>query len=50
MILDKDNKLKINKILFFEEVLKPGSLDVGDVIGRDAVKNLFAKKSRLTRR
>lgn len=43
MVLDKDNKIKITKILFFEEVLKPGSLDVSDVLGRDVVKNLFAK-------
>jgi hypothetical protein len=43
--LDEKKTFKIQKILFFEEILPPGTLDVGDVLKRDAgMANLFTKK------
>ncbi len=44
LIIDEKNSLKIKKILFFEEVLAPGSLDMADLLSRDNVKNLFSAK------
>lgn len=43
LILDENRTIKIQKILFFEEILPPGTLDVGDVLRRDAgMANLFS--------
>jgi hypothetical protein len=43
LILDRNKTLKIRKILFFEEILPPGTLDVGDVLRKDAgMANLFS--------
>ena len=40
--LDENKTIKIKKILFFEEVLPQGTLDVGDVLKRDAgIADLF---------
>jgi hypothetical protein len=40
--LDENDTIKIQKILFFEEILPLGTLDVGDVLKKDAgMKGLF---------
>ena len=35
LMLDENNTIKIKKVLFFEEILPPGTLDIGDVFKRD---------------
>jgi hypothetical protein len=35
LVLDENNTIKIKKILFFREVLPPGTLDTADVLMRD---------------
>lgn len=43
LALDENNTIKIKKILFFKEVLPPGTLDFGDVGNRDPeMADLFA--------
>lgn len=36
LMLDEKNTIKIQKVLFFEEILPPGTLDMGDVFRRDS--------------
>jgi hypothetical protein len=46
LMLDEGNKLKIQKIVLFTEVLPPGTLDVGDVFMRDpGMADLFVNPS-----
>ncbi len=35
LILDENRTIKIKKVLFFEEILPPGTLDIGDVFKKD---------------
>jgi len=43
LMLDENKTIKIRKILFFEEILPPGTLDVGDVLRKDlGMANLFS--------
>ncbi len=43
LMLDENESIKIRKILFFEEILPPGTLDVGDVLRKDlGMANLFS--------
>jgi hypothetical protein len=44
LTLDEKDTIKIKKILFFEEILPPGKLDIADVFGRDpAMRSLFSE-------
>ncbi len=43
LMLDEKKTIKIKKILFFEEILPPGTLDVGDVLRKDSgMADLFS--------
>lgn len=45
LVLSEDESLQIQKILFFEEILPPGTLNVGDVLRRDpGIANLFSDR------
>jgi hypothetical protein len=47
LIVDESNTLKIKKIVFFEEVLPPGTLDVGDVYMKDPeMADLFSSSGK----
>ncbi|HEY77942.1 MAG TPA: hypothetical protein G4O09_02400 [Dehalococcoidia bacterium] len=40
-----NNKIQIQKVLFFEGVLAPGAVDIGELLRRDhGVKGLFADR------
>ena len=42
LILDENRTIKIKRVLFFEEVLPPGTLDIGDVLKKDpAISDLY---------
>jgi hypothetical protein len=44
LTLDENNTIKIKKILFFEEILPPGKLDIADVFGKDpGMRKLFSE-------
>ena len=45
LILDAQKTIKIKSVLFFEEILPPGTLDIGDVLKRDpAIARLYTDK------
>jgi hypothetical protein len=46
LVLDENRNIKIKKVLFFEEILPPGTLDIGDVFKKDpSIAGLYKDSS-----